>query len=179
VTFTPDECETLAEQNLMLNDACVRYEKALRDARYSLSILAAYLDDPNTPWPNYGLKSLALSYKKRMAEIDTVLEGTPVQKTPLEQEQDAKNNAYRERNTVLALLARMALQMGWKAGVKHDPTQEQGWQNLLFIELPTGQASWHYSDEDAVLLVGLPEYDAVWDGHSTPDKYERVREALK
>ena len=73
MTFTPEECETLAEQNLMLNDACVRYEKALRDARYSLSILASYLDDPNTPWPNYGLKSLALSYKKRIEEIDAVL----------------------------------------------------------------------------------------------------------
>jgi hypothetical protein len=47
--------------------------EARRDARYSLSILASYLDDPNTPWPNYGLKSLALSYKKRVEEIDAVL----------------------------------------------------------------------------------------------------------
>lgn len=72
-----EERDTLAQQNIELNDACVRYEKALKAARYSLGILASHLDDPNTPWPNYGLKSLAISYKKRVEEIDAVLKGNP------------------------------------------------------------------------------------------------------
>ena len=60
---------------LEVKDTRVRYEKALKAARYSLGILASHLDDPNTPWPNYGLKSLAISYKKLVEEIDAVLKG--------------------------------------------------------------------------------------------------------
>lgn len=73
-TETAKERDILAQQNIELNDACVRYEKALKDARYSLSILASHLDHPEVEWPNYGLKSLAMSYKKRIEEIDAVLE---------------------------------------------------------------------------------------------------------
>lgn len=74
-TETAKERDILAQQNIELNDACVRYEKALKDARYSLSILASHLDHPEVEWPNYGLKSLAMSYKKRIEEIDAVLKG--------------------------------------------------------------------------------------------------------
>ena len=76
-TETAKERDILAQQNIELNDACVRYEKALKDARYSLNILASHLDDPKVEWPNYGLKSLALSYRKRVEEIDAVLKGEP------------------------------------------------------------------------------------------------------
>lgn len=76
-TETAKERDILAQQNIELNDACVRYEKALKDARYSLSILASHLDHPEVEWPNYGLKSLAMSYKKRIEEIDAVLKGEP------------------------------------------------------------------------------------------------------
>lgn len=71
------EVTQFAAQNIELNNACVRYEKALKDAQYSLSILASHLDDPKVEWPNYGLKSLALSYRKRVEEIDAVLKGEP------------------------------------------------------------------------------------------------------
>ena len=44
----------------------------------------------------------------------------------------------------------------------------------MFIDLPTGQASWHYHDREAHLFAGLPPYTKPWDGHTTPEKYERL-----
>lgn len=97
----------------------------------------------------------------------------------LERQKDA---AYSERNQVLALLGRMAAALGWKTGVGYhlisDPTWEKDWRTILFVELPTGQASWHFHDSERHLLRGLPAYAEAWDGHSTPEKYERVRRAL-
>ena len=90
--------------------------------------------------------------------------------------------AYSERNQCVALLARMALALGWRAGVglhpADDATWEADWRTVLFIDLPTGQASWHFHDSERHLLAGLPSYAGKWDGHTTDAKYERVRTAL-
>lgn len=56
-----------------------------------------------------------------------------------------------------------ALLAGLDAGVKVDPA-EPGWP-VVYIELPTGQVSWH-----------MPEHGRPWDGHSTEEKYARCRE---
>lgn len=92
--------------------------------------------------------------------------------------EDAKNGAYAERNQCVALLARMALALGWRAGLGRHPDLdvdwEDDWRAILFIDLPTGQVSWHFHDSERHLLVGLPEYDWKWDGHDTPQKYKRV-----
>jgi hypothetical protein len=94
----------------------------------------------------------------------------------------AKDAAYGERNQALALLARMARNMGWRAGVGQHPEEdtawEPDWRTILFVNLPTGQASWHFHDSERHLLAGLPPYSDVWDGHTTDEKYERVRTAL-
>lgn len=94
----------------------------------------------------------------------------------------AKDLAYSERNQLLSLLARMALALGWKAGTAQHPaedtTWEEDWRTLLFVDLPTGQASWHFHDSERHLLAGLPEYGGKWDGHGTDAKYERVRTTL-
>jgi hypothetical protein len=95
----------------------------------------------------------------------------------------AKDAAYAERNQVVALLARMALALGWRAGIgvhedKPGEAWEPDWRTLLCIDLPTGQASWHFHDSHRHLLDGLPEYRAGWDGHDTPEKYRRVSRAL-
>jgi hypothetical protein len=95
----------------------------------------------------------------------------------------AKDSAYAERNQVVALLLRMALRLGWRAGVgRHEDRPgeawEPDWRQLVSVDLPTGQASWHFHDSEAHLLAGLPEYGAGWDGHDTPEKYRRVNAAL-
>lgn len=94
-----------------------------------------------------------------------------------------KDGAYAERNQVLALLARMAVVLGWKVGIGQHPaedaTWEKDWRTILFIDAPTGQCSWHFHDSEVHLLSGLPFYDGAWDGHTTQEKYWRVERALR
>jgi hypothetical protein len=54
-----------------------------------------------------------------------------------------------------------AQRLGYPCGIRLDPEQP-GWP-VAFIELPTGQVSWH-----------IPQYPAVWDGHSTQEKFRRI-----
>ena len=92
-----------------------------------------------------------------------------------------KDGAYAERNQVVPLLARIALAMGWKAGRRptNIPGWESAWHGCVWIDLPTGQVSWHYHDSETHLFAALPEYDGpVWDGHTALEKYERVNKAL-
>lgn len=95
-----------------------------------------------------------------------------------------KNGAYAERNQVVALLARMAPWMGWNSGIGYHPesdaTWEPDWRTIVFVDLPTGQASWHFHISEQHLLQRglLPSYLGEWDGHSTEEKYRRVNDAL-
>jgi hypothetical protein len=50
----------------------------------------------------------------------------------------------------------------------------EDWHGCVYIDLPTGQASWHYHDSQAHLFDHLPEYQGEWDGHTTGEKYERL-----
>jgi len=87
------------------------------------------------------------------------------------------DQAYRERNQLVTLLANMALARGWKAGRRWDRSQEVGWENVVVIDLPTGQVSWHIGVHDGPVcqFETLPAYDGEWDGHTTDEKWERVR----
>ena len=78
-----------------------------------------------------------------------------------------KDGAYSERNKVVAALAKM-----FPSGILQD-AENVGWW-ILFIDLPTGQASWHFQESELHLLSGIPKYEGVWDGHSTKEKYQRL-----
>lgn len=92
---------------------------------------------------------------------------------------EQKDGAYSERNQLVALLARMAVAFGWRAGVGQHPAEDTAWENdwrtILFIDLPTGQAAWHFHDSERHLLEGLPSYSGRWDGHTTAEKYARAK----
>lgn len=97
----------------------------------------------------------------------------------LRERQTKVGRAYRERNMCVAALAHMAIAHGWRAGLgRHhpdpDPTWEPEWFTVLYIDLPTGQVSWHLHDQEVPLFARLPPYDPSWDGHSTPEKYDRL-----
>lgn len=87
-----------------------------------------------------------------------------------------KDNAYAERNQCVALIARMVIEMGGRAA--RCPTAIDGWSpdwnGCVYIDLPTGQVSWHYHDSHAWMFADLPEITIEWDGHDTPEKYRRV-----
>jgi hypothetical protein len=108
-----------------------------------------------------------------VAKADADLAGT---RAALAEQRNAKDAAYRERNQVVAALARAALLLGWKVGLRKTDLEgwDPDWHNCVWIELPTGQASWHFRDSERDLFRGLPGYDAAWDGHTTPQKYDRL-----
>lgn len=107
-----------------------------------------------------------------------------------------RDAAYTERNCLVAALARMLpgeppcgpcatsgmagfcdhrRKGAWLA--EHDPTDagwDPEWRTIVFIDGPTGQLSWHLHDSDVPLFDGLPRGPNSWDGHTTPEKYERV-----
>lgn len=84
---------------------------------------------------------------------------------------------YAERSAILAALARAAAAVGHDAYFATDP-EEPDWP-VLFIELPTGQVSWHFHPDDLALYASdipwAPEQsDEIWDGHGTEEKYRRL-----
>ena len=82
-----------------------------------------------------------------------------------------KDAAYLERNRLVALLASL-----YPSGITRTdiPGWLPEWHGCVYIDLPTGQASWHYHDGHAHLFAHLPPYAGKWDGHTTDEKYERV-----
>ena len=92
----------------------------------------------------------------------------------------AKDGAYLERNKCVALIARMALSMGLKAGRARTAIEgwSADWHGCIYIDLPSGQVSWHYHDSQESLFSRLPCYAGSWDGHDTPEKYRRVADAF-
>jgi hypothetical protein len=103
--------------------------------------------------------------------LDTERERVRALETELAEAREAKDYAYSERNQLVALLARL-----FPSGVKRTAIEgwEPEWQGCVYIDLPTGQASWHYHDKEAPLFADLPPYQGEWDGHSTVEKYHRV-----
>jgi hypothetical protein len=82
-----------------------------------------------------------------------------------------KTRVYLERNQLVALLARL-----YPSGLARTAIEgwSPDWHGCVYIDLPTGQASWHFHDSQAYLFAGLPLYTKPWDGHSTEEKYRRV-----
>jgi len=100
--------------------------------------------------------------------------------TQLLQMEAQKDGAYLERNRCVALIARMAIATGHTAGIARTAIEgwSEDWHGCVYVDLPTGQTSWHYHDSQAHLFAGLPAYTRAWDGHDTPEKYRRVGEAF-
>jgi hypothetical protein len=101
----------------------------------------------------------------------------PVTNTPEKAEavalQAQRDQAYRERNELVALLARM-----FPSGYRETaiPGWDPEWRYCIYIDLPVGQCSWHIHEREKDLLAGLPLYKPDWDGHTTDIKYARIRE---
>jgi hypothetical protein len=89
----------------------------------------------------------------------------------IERLEAARDGAYTERNRLVALLASI-----YPSGVKKTaiPGWDKSWHGCVYIDLPVGQASWHFHDSEAHLFAHLPPYEGEWDGHTTEEKYERI-----
>lgn len=103
---------------------------------------------------------------KTWYDIDTV-----ERPDPLVEMEARKDAAYYERNQLVAALSKL-----FPAGVARTAIEgwEPAWHNCVYIDLPTGQASWHFHDSQAHLFAHLPPYEKPWDGHTTEEKYSRL-----
>lgn len=90
------------------------------------------------------------------------------------------DEVYAERNQVVALLANTLFSIGFSVGIRKTEIEgwDPEWHNCVFIDLPTGQISWHYHDREASLFERLPPYEKPWDGHTTELKYLRMKDCL-
>lgn len=81
------------------------------------------------------------------------------------------DTAYRERNMLVAYLSKL-----YPSGVKKTVIEgwDECWHNCVYIDLPTGQASWHFHDNDKDLFDHLTEYPFEWNGHTTEEKYNSM-----
>lgn len=91
------------------------------------------------------------------------------------------NEVYDERNRCIAAICAMAQRLSWstwrgKHEPANDPSWDAEWRNVIYINLPTGQVSWHIHDRDLPLFSQLPLIlERPWDGHTTEQKYKRLQ----
>lgn len=90
---------------------------------------------------------------------------------PAEDMEARKDAAYLERNQVVAALASVFPSGTARTAI---PGWSDDWHGCVYIDLPTGQASWHFHDSHAHLFAHLPPYAGKWDGHTTDEKYARL-----
>lgn len=84
----------------------------------------------------------------------------------------AKDGAYSERNALVCLLSKVFPSVLGRHPM--DEEWEDDWRNIVFINLPTGQASWHIHDSELSNFRHLYMSTTKWDGHTTEEKYKRV-----
>lgn len=84
-------------------------------------------------------------------------------------------DAYFDRNQAVQVLAAMAMALGHRVGLKADP-EEPAWP-VLYVDLPTGQVSWHLPIEE-VTIEDWPVYEGAWDGHTLGTKRARITRFL-
>lgn len=73
-----------------------------------------------------------------------------------------RDNDYEVRYQLVLMALGQAASLGYPCGIRFDPSSTTEWP-VVFIELPTGQVSWH-----------LKQHGVEWDGHSTVEKYKRI-----
>lgn len=86
---------------------------------------------------------------------------------------------YTERAHLIAALAAMYPAVK----VPADDVDEDGWW-IIYLYLGYDQASWHISPRDAYLIrhvtpVEPDDERARWDGHTTAEKYGRIRNLIR
>lgn len=75
-------------------------------------------------------------------------------------------HSYDDRNRCVVKAVWLALMGGMEAGFRIDP-EEPDWP-VAFIELPTGQISFH-----------IPSHPKIWDNHDTEEKYMRINRFIE
>ncbi len=82
------------------------------------------------------------------------------------------NSVYTERAHLVAALSKL-----YPSSIEQHVGEdwEDDWRNVCFIDLPTGQVSWHIALDDLHLYSHLArDAGRTWDGHTDEEKYRRL-----
>jgi hypothetical protein len=93
-------------------------------------------------------------------------------KAECETQRAAKDAAYEERNSLVAVLSK--LWPSHRAQHPDDPSWDAEWRTIICIHSPVGQLTWHIHDSHRQLFAHLLDGESHWDGHSTAEKYQRL-----
>jgi hypothetical protein len=90
-----------------------------------------------------------------------------------------KDTAYSERNRLVAFLA-AEFTSSLERHPDGDKEWEDDWRWIVYIQHPVaGQLSWHIHDSELSLFDHVQrQVGWEWDGHTTKEKWERIREAI-
>ncbi len=83
-------------------------------------------------------------------------------------------DVYIERDKLLSLVAILAKEQGYNVGIGIDENMPDIWKHVVYIDLPTGQLSWHILLEELPWFENISDYDKEWDGHNSQEKYKRL-----
>lgn len=86
---------------------------------------------------------------------------------------NTKDAAYNERNKLVAYLTTLYPSHLAKHP-EDDKEWDDEWRNIVIIETPKGQCSWHVHDSEMLMFRHLGTEGKPWDGHTTEEKYERL-----
>ena len=90
---------------------------------------------------------------------------------------DTLEEAYYDRNQLAMLAAKLARLIGYETGW-HVDDDEPEWP-VLYIELPTGQVSWHIPMAEVLdQTVIMHNHVRPWDGHTLEEKRHRIVQFL-
>jgi hypothetical protein len=93
--------------------------------------------------------------------------------TALAEAEASRDSAYRERAHLIALLTAL-----YPSHIGYTDPSAPDWA-VIIIEAPTGQLSWHIAPDDMDLFSHVQDTNRIicrgWDGHTTDQKYERIR----
>jgi len=114
-------------------------------------------------------------YELRLSDIDRFKRRDLVNKLEkiFKKVEGEKQGAYQERNLLVSALSKL-----FPAYIAYHPEDEEwedDWRTIIFIDLPTGQVSWHIHDSEKGLFSHLQETRNDWDGHTTKEKYKRLK----
>lgn len=120
------------------------------------------------------------------ADVDRQLKEIEASMTLLEGEnsrlRSVNTSTFFERDACISLLARLASAQGLRAGtcraqvpeVNREGKEELQTQNRVVVDLPSGQVSWDFLEEDGHLFAELPPYERPLELQSTREIYTRV-----
>lgn len=90
--------------------------------------------------------------------------------------EEQKDGAYAERNKLVALLSKVLPASIEQHVMREGEPWDDDWRAVVFIGLPTGQATWHIHRQEEWMFQHLEPSGNIWDGHTTEEKYKRLEQ---